>query len=132
MGRLSEMISDLRAETHKVSGMSGTYADFVYQGEQLFLEAVAKIIKRIAGGHAKSIRVTKDRGRTPFLQYEGEDRSDIGMVFTLHLLASSPNDVVLSWFGKSDMTGRFNGKRKFAWGQLTPDEAATPFREVFG
>lgn len=132
MGPISKLTSDLRAETRKVSGLAGTYADFVYQGEALFLQEVAKRVRKIAGGHAQRVQVARQGGRAPMLVYEGEDRSDMNLEFTLHLISTSPQDVILSWFGESTMHGRFSEKQNFKWGQLTPDAAASIFQGVFG
>lgn len=132
MSRIAQMTTDLQTETQKVSGMGGSYADFVYRGEELFLNEVAKHIKKIAGGHAERVHVIRSGGRAPLLVYEGQDRSDTDLEFTVHLISTSSSDVLLSWFGTSALGGRFDSKRKFKWGQLTPATASAVFQEVFG
>lgn len=116
----------------KQADLAGTYADFVYAGDQQFLEAVAKLIKKMAGGHAERVQVVRSGGRSPFLVYEGQDGGDMDLELTISLYPTSHSDVKLTWFGKSVMRGNISDEATFKWGMLTPAQAASVFSGLFG
>ena len=116
----------------RTADLSRTYADYIYKGEQQFLEEVAKGIKKIAGKHASRVEVVRKGGRIPFLVYEGENRSDIPMEMVISLAASSPSDVKLMYWGETSDRGRFDEKPSFKWGTLKPADAVEEFKNIFG
>ena len=84
------------------------------------------------GGHAE--QVTVKRGRSVvWLEYEGQDRSDIDL--SLHISAVYGHDwpeVVLHFDGKSASGGKIEREMRMAGGQLTSDVVLSLFMEYFG
>lgn len=116
----------------KRASLAGTYADFVYAGDQQFLAAVAKLIKKMAGGHAERVEVVRQSGRSPFLVYEGQDGGDMNLELIIHIFPFSQSDVKVGWFGKSVMRGNISDEASFKWGELTPATVANIFSGLFG
>jgi hypothetical protein len=112
--------------------LAGTYADFVYAGDQQFLEAVAKLIKKMAGGHAERVQVVRQGGRAPFLVYEGQDGGDMNLELSIQVYPISHNDVKLGWFGSSVLRGNISDEATYKWGELKPETAASVFAGLFG
>jgi len=113
----------------KKASLEGTYADFVFRGEALFLQEAAKGINALSRGHGTA-KLHFQGGRSPFLTYDGEDMNDIGLDVTFSISNTSSTDVTLHWWGKSEYTGRIDGRAEMKWGQLTSDRVVQEWRNV--
>ena len=111
---------------------ANSYANYLYGADERFLLEAAKLIKKIAGGHAERVDVVRSGGRQPFLTYEGQDRSDLDLDFTCSFFMTSDTEVTFMWFGEKVMTGRFDAKLKRKIGAFTPNTIADIFSNVFG
>jgi len=109
----------VRWEARQAS-LAGSYADYVYQGEALFLQEAAKRINSMARGHGKA-RVVRQGGRSPFLVYEGEDMNDISLEVTFSMWSSGPADVTLAYDVRSAYSGNRNDTIPYKQGMLRPE-----------
>ncbi|OHD24506.1 MAG: hypothetical protein A2Y38_07210 [Spirochaetes bacterium GWB1_59_5] len=117
---------------HRVANLAGTYADYVYEGDDKFLRAAAKSIRRVAGGHAERVEVVRQKGRSPYLVYEGQDGADMNLELTFHVFPTSASQVKVGWFGTSVLRGRVSDDANYNWGELTPDTLVNIFSGLFG
>jgi len=110
---------------------TSAYSKYIDQADADFLTVAAKEIKKIAGGHAVSVEMKRGRA-VSWLEYHGEDRSDMEMEFNAHVLSISNHDAKLFYNGKTAMGGTFDEERKLKIGVLTPETVVQTFRQYFG
>ncbi len=117
----------------EASGMRGTFAEYLGRAEKAFLNAAAKEIKKIAGARAENVAVKQGRpGGPPWLDYEGQDKSDIDLEFTASLTMSQPNKITIHWNSRSAYTGRDKGRIEDSIGQATPGAIVQAWLSKFG
>lgn len=106
-----------------------SFFDFLIGAQEAFLKDVAKGIKKVAGGHAESVNVKRAKSAV-WLEYKGQDRSDMDLEVVFSLVVKEPSTTVYI-----DVKGvQSSGKRdaSFRTGQLTTDVVVGMFREAFG
>jgi len=103
----------------RMSNLAGTFADYLYKGEDLFLKASAKGINSLARDKGEA-KVLRERGQPPYLVYDGADMNDHAFQVTMQLVVVSSSKVLLHFYGEGAYSGRFDGKDQFTWGNLKP------------
>jgi hypothetical protein len=131
-GRGKKKLARATAKLKTQGSLKGTYADYMYAGDELFLKEAMKGIRKLAGKKASVLKVVRKGGRAPFLTFEGEDKSDMSLDFTIQVFSTSVSDVTLDWFGNSVLRGRINGDMSYKAGMLKPQAVVDTFREYFG
>lgn len=127
---LNEMLEQSGFDVIQEASVNKSYSTYLVAADKAFLNDAAKIIKKIAGGHAESINVV---GRTVILlEYKGQDRSDIDLDFTCHLVSVNFPNVELFVSYESASKGSAFKKFNFTQGTLTPESVANVFKRYFG
>ena len=103
---------------------------YLVNAEVAFLKEAAKLIKKEAGGHAEKVEVKRGRS-VAWLEYEGQDRSDMDMDFVAHL-GIFENSAKLYVRGKKVSRGSYDEEKTYALGALTTNDVLLVFREHFG
>jgi len=120
----------LRQREYLSEAKSGKpYSSYMVDGEELFLKAAIRPIKKIAGGKLEKLGTERKRSLV-MLSYEGQDSSDMDLKVHFHLITNYP-DVTLSIFGKSVQMGSISKSIKKKVGELTPDFIVQEFRLYF-
>jgi len=115
------------------ASMRGTFASYLSQAEKAFLKVAVKEIKKIAGGYAESVTVKQGRpGGVVWLEYKGQDRSDIDLEFTASLMLTQPTELTVQWDARSATRGKQDGYSKHSIGQATPGIIVQAWKAQFG
>jgi|GEM_PF-5268244 len=115
----------------EASGGDKAYSFYVNKAHEMFLNEVAKGIKKVAGGKAERVDV---KGRSVvWLEYYGQDSSDMDLEFNCSLIDKAP-DVTVHWDVRSAYTGagKDEGSMTKREGVLKPSDVVALFSEKFG
>ena len=120
------------AERFQAKTASGkTYSEFMEAASAAFLGQAMPDIKGLTGDHAEVVKIGGS-SRSRWLEYKGQDRSDIDLELIIHLFPTSASDVTVICSGRSAERGRLDESRRMKWGQLTPQTIVNLFLEQFG
>lgn len=126
----SSMRETLRSlEEAKGAGADATYAAFEVEAQALFLDRVAPRIKKLAGGHMQALRVVRDS--TAWLEYRGEDLSDLPLEWAVTLVPKGNAVAIHAWGSRAGKA--FPDLRvELASGVLRPSLVVDLFGNAFG
>jgi hypothetical protein len=126
-----ERVGGLVEEATSLDEASGkSFWDYLVGAQEAFLNDAAKAIKKLAGGYAESVKVV--HGRTAvWLEYKGQDRSDMDMEATITMIVIEP-DIHLDMDVRSVMHANWKREAKYKSGQLTIENVVNLFQEAFG
>lgn len=111
------------------AAQSMSFWDYLIGAQEEFLRAAARLIKREAGGHAESVTVKRGRS-VAWLEYKGQDRSDMDLEWTVSLIVKEPDvDVHVD---ADSVSGRSKRDVSYKIGVLTPDDILRLFQNSFG
>jgi len=117
----------------EVTAAGTAYYEFLADADEAFLKGAVAGIKKTAGGYAEKVQVMRSR-HTVWLEYTGQDRSDMDFEIAFNIVMSGPsaNDVLLMWHGKKAMGGFFSEEKKYKIGVLTTQTVVDTFKNYFG
>jgi hypothetical protein len=121
-----------QGETYvKVAEGDRTWVEYEMDAHEAFFKDVLRKLKEVAGGHLKE--ASTKRGRSVvWLEYTGQDLSDIDLEWHCHLVPSQVFDITLYWEARSAMNGPSKGSVPFKSGLLTVDKVVGVFKDSFG
>jgi hypothetical protein len=105
-------------------------SDFLAGGEQMFLQAVAKEIKKVARGYAEKVDV-KRSGSTVWLEYKGQDHSDMDFEWVAHVTVVGHPKATLH-IQATPIHGRTSRTVKSMVGALSVQNVVDQFQQDFG
>ena len=107
-----------------------SFYDYLVDAQENFLRDSAKLIKKVAGGHAEVLTVKRSRS-TCWLEYRGQDRSDMDLEWTASLIVREP-DVTVYVDVRSVARGNSKRDADYKAGVLSPDDVLRLFLGSFG
>jgi len=129
-GVYSKLESDAYFEHPLTEAAGKSFWDYLVGAQEAFLNDAAKAIKKLAGGYAESVKVVRARSAV-WLEYKGQDRSDMDMEATISMIVKEP-DIHLHMDVKSVMHASWTREVQYKSGQLTTDNVVNLFQEAFG
>ena len=131
-GQVPEAIQILEGYLHTKEAAGKSFYDYQLDAEEYFLQDVAPLIKHIAGGHAEKIKVQRGRS-VAWLEYQGQDRSDLDMSCTISITTVNIKNNKAFWHidGTKVFGGAFAEDIEIALGALTPELVAAKFAQYF-
>jgi len=124
---MRELIKGKRLE--EAAGKS--FYDYLGDASENFLKSAIKPIKKVAGSHAEKVMVMRRRN-TSWLEYTGQDRSDMDIRFSAYVLPGDGFDAILTISGMDGYGKHIEKDVRTKAGQLDADMIVGHFRDVFG
>lgn len=145
MRKMSQMIEEImnadfpvsRRSEQKLSEASGsgrTWADFEADALEMFHKEVAAGVKKLAGGHAESVKVVRSHS-TSWVEYKGQNRSDIDLDWHGSLITGTGDghEVLMNTSWKAaDGLQRVDRDIRGKAGVITVQNVVDLFAEAFG
>lgn len=126
---LNEKLDTIRKTLLAEALPPDSYARLLMNTEAIFLEQVAKVLRKAIGKKLENMRVHNGIS-VVWLEGSGQNMSDLDTDFTLSLGVMSPHDVAVYLSGHA-YGGKVDRDVHFKSGELTPDKAAAIVLELF-